>query len=243
VVIDPTDRNRNVAAAVSKESLRRFMREAREFLKRPSRGLFFREAPSFEERLASISNGRPAFILSMPRPGIVDDVLWGQLKKMVNQMKAHLADFSPVEIFADDSRHLVRLGIVLGHERLNRLMMKKGPPLKMKDHAAHFIASHKRARFIRKSGHIWAEVKRPITDAQDMILSFFDEYSRTKSHLAYPEEMLVLERSGASIKHGNDAKNKGGIKNGRRNTNTMVTKKKSKPKGKKVVKGKGKKKR
>jgi len=200
VVIDPTDRNRNVAAAVSSKSLRRFISLSKAFLKRPSKEFFLREMPDFEELMERFSKKRIAFVVSMPRPAIVDDVLWGQLKKMCGQLEAHLDDFSCPEIITDDSRHLVRLGIVLKTERLPDMMLVAGPPLGMKKHVKDFRKSHPKAKFIMKSGKIWTQVKRPITKADAAIRQFFRLFSKTKSHLAYPEEMLVIERFEAGAK-------------------------------------------
>ena len=64
----------------------------------------------------------------------------------------------------------------------------------MKKHAAQFRKSHKRARFVVKRKRLCAEVKRPAAKAEDAIRSFFRAFAATRSHLAYPEEMLVLER-------------------------------------------------
>ncbi len=194
VMIDPTDRNRNVAAAVSRQSLRRFISLSKAFLKRPSKEFFMREMPSFEERMEKISGKSHSFIVSMPRPGIVDDVLWGQLKKMCGQLEEHLEEFSVLDIITDDSRHLVRLGIVLKILQLPDKKLVGGPPLKMKERVSDFKASHRKAKFIMKKGKIWAQVKRPVTKADSAIRQFFRSYSRTKSHLAYPEEMLIIER-------------------------------------------------
>ncbi|MCI0503937.1 CCA tRNA nucleotidyltransferase [Candidatus Micrarchaeota archaeon] len=194
VVIDPTDRNRNVAAAVSGENLRLFISLARRFIKKPAESFFFRKPLSFEEKAAKASKGKKLYVLSMPRPDIVDDILWGQLHKMLGQLESHLGEFQPKGIIADDSRHLVRLAIILGRDRLPDKMLVAGPPLEMKKHAAQFRKSHKRGRFIIKKKRLYAEVKRPLAKADEAIHSFFRAFATTKSHLAYPEEMLVLEK-------------------------------------------------
>jgi tRNA nucleotidyltransferase (CCA-adding enzyme) len=200
VVVDPTDGNRNVAAAVSDANARRFVSLSKAFLKKPSEPFFFRREETFEEQAAKAARGKSLFILSMPRPDVVDDILWGQLHKMLGQLKAHLAGFGPKEIIADDSRHLVRLAIVLERDRLPEKMLVAGPPLDMKGHVAQFKKSHRRAKFIIKKKKLFAEVKRPVWKAEDAIRSFFRAFASTRSHLAYPEEMLVLERPNAVAK-------------------------------------------
>ncbi|MFH0737776.1 MAG: CCA tRNA nucleotidyltransferase [Candidatus Micrarchaeota archaeon] len=194
IVIDPTDKDRNVAAAVSEKNLKRFISLAKAFLKRPSDSFFFRKNETFEEQVARASKGRTALLLSMPRPDIVDDILWGQLHKMRAQLESHLEDFEPKAIIADDSRHLVRLAMILGKDRLPKRMLLAGPPLSMKKHAEQFRKSHKGGRLVVKKGKIFADVRRRTSGAEGAVRAFFHYFSKTKSHLAYPEEMVLLER-------------------------------------------------
>ncbi|MEW6035730.1 MAG: CCA tRNA nucleotidyltransferase [Candidatus Micrarchaeota archaeon] len=199
-VVDPTDGNRNVAAAVSESNFRRFVSLSKSFLKKPSESFFFRKAETFEEQAGKASRKRKLFMLSMPRPDVVDDILWGQLHKMLGQLRAHLLEFGPKDIIADDSRHLVRLAIILEKDRLPEKMLVAGPPLEMKKHVAQFKKSHRKAKFIVKKKKLFAEVKRPVWRAQDAMRSFFRAYAATRSHLAYPEEMLVLETPKMAVK-------------------------------------------
>jgi len=194
IVIDPTDRDRNVAAAVSNENLRRFIALCKAFLKKPSESHFFRKPETFESRAKRASRGKKLFLVSMPRPDVVDDILWGQLYKMAGQLEAHMKEFGPVKTIADDSRHIVRVAVILNTDRLPEKMLVEGPPLEMEKHAEKFRRSHRGAKFIRKGKRLYAEAKRPIAGAEDALRSFFKSFSGTGSHLAYPEEMVVIER-------------------------------------------------
>ncbi|MDD5171872.1 MAG: CCA tRNA nucleotidyltransferase [Candidatus ainarchaeum sp.] len=196
VVVDPTDANRNVAAAVSEENLKNFISLCKRFVAKPSKQFFFRTPETFEEKAAKAGKGKKLLLLSMPRPEIVDDILWGQLYKMTGQLERHLKDldFNPKGIMADDSRHLVRLAIILEKDKLPATMLVEGPPLEMKKHVEQFKKSHKKAKFSIKKKQLYATVKRPVTKAEDAIMQFFHEFSKTKSHLAYHEEMLILSR-------------------------------------------------
>jgi len=194
VVIDPTDRNRNVAAAVSRSSFRSFISVSKKFLKSPSEKFFFRTPESFEQKVRKSSKGGKLYVLSMPRPDVVDDILWGQIYKLNRQLKEHLADFDPKQIIADDSRHVVRLAVILGTSKLPPKMLIAGPPLKMKERARDFKKSRKGAKFITKKNKLFAEVKRPVTKAETAIRNFFQNYSKTKSHLAYSNEMILVEK-------------------------------------------------
>jgi len=193
-VIDPTDKNRNVAAAVSEVNFRKFIKLSKKFLKKPSEDFFFRTPETFEQKVSRAAKTKNVFLISMPRPRVVDDVLWGQLHRLSRQLEEHLEDFVPRKTFADDSRHLVRIAAVLEKEKLPANMVIGGPPLKMKEHVEKFRKMHNKAKFTKKKGRIYAEVKRPVTDARKAIMDFFRKFSRTKSHLAYPEEMVIIAR-------------------------------------------------
>jgi tRNA nucleotidyltransferase (CCA-adding enzyme) len=134
----------------------------------------------------------------MPRPDVVDDVLWGQVYKMTGQLSNHLMDFNP-KIIADDHKHLIRLGIIADKDKLPEKMVVEGPPAEMAEHVEQFKKSHKRAKFsIKKSGKgkkIYAEVKRPVTRLKNAISKFFKEFSKAPSHLACSEELVIIEKT------------------------------------------------
>jgi tRNA nucleotidyltransferase (CCA-adding enzyme) len=193
IVIDPTDKGRNVAAAVSRENFGRLVALAREFVSAPSEEAFFRTPPSFEENAAMAWGDGELFILSMPRPEVVDDVLWGQLRKLCSQLKAALKDFGCSDVIADDTRLLVRLAIVVRARELPAKVEVQGPPLEMKRHVAEFRKAHKGAKFSSRGGRLLAAEKRAVTKAEDAVMAFFHGYASARSHLSFHEEMLILE--------------------------------------------------
>ncbi len=201
VVIDPTDANRNVAAALSPENLSRFTHVCRSFLKKPDAQFFLRKPESFQEKVAQAAGaarGAKLFTVSLPRPDVVDDVLWGQLRRMLGQLGRHLAEYNPKAMLADDSQHIIRLALVLGLDRLPLELAVAGPPAGMKEHAAAFRKSHKGARFVVRKKRVYAIVRRPAASAtaEWAIREFFRKSSQamTKSHLACGEELVVVEK-------------------------------------------------
>lgn len=192
IVVDPTDSERNVSAAVSPANLGKFVSLCKRFVKKPSKNFFFRVPETFEQKVRKASKGAKLLMVSMPRPDVVDDVLWGQLHKLGRQLNDALKEFGPRKILYDDSRHVVRIAIVLKNEKLAPKMLVLGPPLKMKSHVEKFRKAHKRARFVKKKGKLYAEVKRPVTKAESALMQFFKKFSKTDSHLAYPEEMIII---------------------------------------------------
>ncbi len=194
VVIDPTDANRNVAAAVSAGNLSRFIRLCRGFLKKPSAQFFLRKPETFEDRVSRAARGAKLFMVTLPRPDVVDDVLWGQIHRMAGQLEHHLAEFGPKAILADDNQHIVRLALALEKDALPPVMEIPGPPLRMKRHVKSFRESHRGGRFVSRKKRLFAVVKRPVSRADAAILDFFRKFSKTKSHLACGEELVVVEK-------------------------------------------------
>lgn len=196
IIIDPTDKNRNVAAAVSNESFKKFISLCKRFIKKPSKDYFLRKPETFEQKAARIGSGANLFILTLPRPDVVDDVLWGQINRMLGQLKEHMEEFKPKEFIADDKEHIVRLAIILEKDLLSSEMLIEGPPLEMKKHIESFKKSHKKAKFLIRKKRVYAVVKRPAqkAKAENAIMDFFRSFQKTKSHLACAEELIVLER-------------------------------------------------
>jgi hypothetical protein len=87
---------------------------------------------------------------------------------------------------------VVRIALILKKDKLPSKMLIMGPPLKMKKHIAKFRKAHGKARFVKKKGKLYAEVKRPVAKAETALSQFFKKFSKTDSHLAYPEEMIVI---------------------------------------------------
>ncbi len=193
-VIDPTDSNRNVAAAVSVDTLKRFVTLSKAYLKKPGVQAFMKKPEQFDDVLQKLASKNPGrvLVISVPRPNVVDDVLWGQLHKLTGQLERELDEFGVKKVVADDHRHLVRIAVVLAKNKLPERMLLEGPPVAMKEHVVKFKKSHNRAKFVVKKKHIWADVKRAAVRPEAVVMEFFRNYSKTKSHLAYPEEMIVV---------------------------------------------------
>ncbi len=91
VVIDPVDTDRNVAAAVSEDSLSRFVLVAREFMERPSMGLFSgikfssTKARSLFAGLLKES-GLESFLIVASVPDKSPDVIWPQLRRVLDRI-------------------------------------------------------------------------------------------------------------------------------------------------------------
>lgn len=141
-VVDPVDHSRNVASAVSDEKLSTLVLAARDFLSAPSDQFFFpppQKVYDREDLERMISRrGSAVVVVSMPRPDVIDDVLFSQVKKCHLTLRAHLErnDFRVI-----NSIHYVdeRIDIAFELESAELPLVKKhlGPPT-TSQHALRF---------------------------------------------------------------------------------------------------------
>jgi len=192
VVIDPTDRNRNVAAALSGENLKKFFSLCRKFNKKPSENLFFRKPETFEGKAKALK-GYYVYVVEIPKPNVVDDVLWGQLKKLTKQLGHALQEYKPSDIFAEANRN-VRIAVPLKLDKTTAIAECPGPPANMKRHADKFRKMHRKAAILKRKGKLVAVEKRKPLAAEDAIKDFLKKYSKTGSHLAYPVSRIKIRR-------------------------------------------------
>lgn len=193
VVIDPTDKKRNVAAALSEKNLKGFIALCKRFNKKPSAALFLKKPKTFEDKIRE-KKGHFVYVVEMPKPKVVDDVLWGQLKKLMKQLENEMKDYKPSELFADVNRK-TRIAVPLKEERTSALREYKGPPAGMKKHVEKFRKKHKKAVIVKRKGMLFAVEKRKPRDAHYALSEFFRKYSKKGTHLSYPLSKITIKRS------------------------------------------------
>lgn len=107
IVIDPTDPNRNVAAALSLDKFSEFIVYARHFLSSPSIHFFFKESVSESDvlvkRISSIIKKRKSYFfgIKFSRPALPEDTVYPQLFKAEKSLWSILVryDFVPISSF------------------------------------------------------------------------------------------------------------------------------------------------
>jgi tRNA nucleotidyltransferase (CCA-adding enzyme) len=132
--VDPVDSDRNVASAVSTDSLVTFIRAARAYIDSPSIKLFYpaEQAIWSKARIAKTAGPRLENMVgvSFERLDLIDDVLYPQLRKSLESMKSLLrrSEFEVVGtgIAVGDE---VTMLIELSSMRLPRERVHRGPPV------------------------------------------------------------------------------------------------------------------
>ncbi|MDE1865226.1 MAG: CCA tRNA nucleotidyltransferase [Candidatus Micrarchaeota archaeon] len=148
VVIDPTDKERNVAANVSDDSLARFVLLCRALLADPSLKSFNGEGYSDLHSGAKLSGiarrlGVGLYAIAFKSDDIADEIVWQQLKRLMNSMASELSKlgFTPLlslqEVVGTDAV----IGFMINDFR-KQYKLVIGPSALMRDAAASFALAH-----------------------------------------------------------------------------------------------------
>ena len=148
VVIDPTDPERNVAAALSTANLATFQHYARELLADPRASLFESVDPEplspAEVRSFFDDRGTIPVAITFQTPDLVEDDLYPQLEKslegIVGLLDRHGFDVLRSETFADQRAVLLAELEVAERPAVERHV---GPPVHVREHAEGFYDSYR----------------------------------------------------------------------------------------------------
>jgi tRNA nucleotidyltransferase (CCA-adding enzyme) len=145
ILDDPVDPHRNVATALSAESLARFILAAREFLRAPSVAAFFPTPGTplslSEARARVVARGTHVAVVRLPRPALVDDILYPQLRKAERSVGAEASRLG-FEVLGTSSVAGVAdlwIGLETGSPVLPKVRVQDGPPPGLA-HADAFLA-------------------------------------------------------------------------------------------------------
>lgn len=176
IVIDPTDPKRNVAASLSEENFIKFVKFCEQFVKKPSEGSFRRDMRVIrakELRKHSKARGTKIFAVWFRRPGVVDDILWSQMRKtsarLVNLLKDHDFEVFGNPVWSDERGSY--LLFEMNSWSLPKIRKLKGPPVYSKKHSKEFTEKYKGRAQVE--GKIWvAEVERKYKRVEGLLKNF-----------------------------------------------------------------------
>ncbi|MDE1869701.1 MAG: CCA tRNA nucleotidyltransferase [Candidatus Micrarchaeota archaeon] len=151
VVIDPVDKDRNVAAGVSLESLGRFVSLARSFVQKPDLRHFFGDGFSSLQAHKKIAefvkkSNLNSYLVITKVPNKSEDIVWPQLKKTSEIVAAHAKRFgfsiylSAVWIDGTEGMML----FLAPKERIETRLFV-GPSIFQKNAAVPFASAHRKA--------------------------------------------------------------------------------------------------
>lgn len=211
VFIDPVDKNRNVASALSLTKLSTFIYACRKYLDEPKDEFFFPKIRTASRKdIIKIFENRKtdAIAIVFETPDLVDDILYPQLRRAVNTIKKQLlrADFHifGIDFFKGDKTCIF---IELESIEIPQMRLHLGPKVNT-EHEPRFLSKYQEFEgkltepFIK--GDRWAIfLKRETTNAIDFLHEYLSQPHLEKKGL--PKYIAKSITGGFDIKEGRAA--------------------------------------
>ncbi len=182
IVIDPVDRNRNVASAVRLDRLSEFVVASRLFLKKPDIKFFYPseiEAYLAEDLKCAINSRGTVFIfIKTGTIRAVPDILWGQLyrsqKALANLIKQFDFEIMRSTVWSDEKSASIFI-FELRSRFLPNVRKHIGPPVEKIEDCERFLGKHLNSHLILSGPRIEGdrlviEKKRRYTDVVDLLM-------------------------------------------------------------------------
>ncbi|MCQ1539104.1 CCA tRNA nucleotidyltransferase [Methanocalculus taiwanensis] len=181
VVVDPTDPNRNVAAALSLDQMCAFIELARAYESEPSDAFFTIHSPvSFtrsQVRLALAERGTSLYTISFPTPPYVPDTIVPQLRKSMEAIRELLErmgfSVNRNDCWMGEDRSVILFELF--NDTVPPVVRHIGPPVTNGDNAGRFIRKYVEKNplsgpFIENGRYI-VEIRRSYTEAVALLSS------------------------------------------------------------------------
>ncbi|MCX6695221.1 MAG: CCA tRNA nucleotidyltransferase [Candidatus Altiarchaeota archaeon] len=201
IVIDPVDKNRNVAAAVCKEKLAEFVVAADKFLKSPAKEFFFPKeikVKSMKELKEAITSRETKLIaVVLKHKKLNENTLYGQLKKTLNSLKEDI-ERKEFKVFKASYWTNEKDTSILLYEMevwdLPEIKQHKGPPIDVDPiNQEKFTEKYKKDKPYIKDGRWVVETKRQDTDATKLIKNLTNKRDGYGKNLRQAEKTTILE--------------------------------------------------
>lgn len=201
IVVDPVDKNRNVAAAVSKEKLATFIVAATEFLKKPSRDFFFPKEikPKSKEELEEIISSRETkFIaLTIKHKKLNENTLYSQLKKTTNSIVDEI-EKQEFKVFKSsywtNEKDMSVILLEMEVWNLPEVKHHKGPPVDIDPvNQEKFVEKYKKDKPYIKDGRWVVDTKREITETKNLLKKIVEAREGFGKNLREAEKIGILE--------------------------------------------------
>ncbi len=189
ILIDPTDRNRNTAAALSSENFFKFKKYAEMFLEKPSQELFFKRKtePLTERELIEQQMKRRTelIIAKLTPPKVVPDILYPQLRRFAERLQSILEEtrYEFKVLRRDSYTNEKDLALVLLEMEISKLPIiqkRIGPLVFDSDDSKRFLEKYKDYKPFIEDDCWVAEVKRKFLTAREKLQ---DSLSKTANIL------------------------------------------------------------
>jgi len=182
IIIDPIDKNRNVASAISERAYKYCNLKVSEFLKEPSPD-FFRIRPITEVNLSNKEDTllSKIYIIELQNTDIKihytinRDKLYSlgeSIKANGEKEFSHFDRFGKIifEVYFEEEKNQYNLAIFCEKPNISKTYIRKGPPITEETHAINF--KKKNPDYFEKEGYLWIETIREFSIFSDFLKEF-----------------------------------------------------------------------
>ncbi|HLC20225.1 MAG TPA: hypothetical protein VJK72_04860, partial [Candidatus Nanoarchaeia archaeon] len=155
IVVDPVDKTRNAAAALGIEKWLLLKKKSAQFLRKPSARFFTKTKMTID-----MLKKKTGVWIEFSSPKGQHDKVGAQIVKTFEHVKKNLLGFGMIAANWEWDDKVVFWFVVKTKKRPSSVL-RKGPPLEMKEHVQQFMKKHK--KIVKKNGHAWAQVKQAAT--------------------------------------------------------------------------------
>jgi tRNA nucleotidyltransferase (CCA-adding enzyme) len=215
ILIDPTDKNRNTAAALTSENFFKFKKSASQFLEKPSEELFFKKKIKLitENELIQLQMQRRTeliFIKFVP-PKVIQDILWPQLRRFAERLQSILEEkkyeFKVLrkDVYTDE-KDLALVLLEMEISKLPIIQKNIGPKVFDLDDSKRFIDKYKNALLgPYVENDFWvAETRRKFLAARDKLHDSLKETVDTLKAKGIPNYIAEEIAKGFEVFSEND---------------------------------------
>ncbi len=210
ILDDPVDPGRNVSSALSRRNLATFILAAATYLEHPGRWAFERTPralPTLSGAIELVADrGTHVAVLTVPRPTVVDDILYPQMRKAeraVSEEAARLG-FRVLGTASAAGPDRVYLLLEVEHGRLPAVRLQEGPPPGL-DRVASFLekwsttsAPVLQGPYVLADGRLAVEARRSERELEPLLRAAIDRLPLGRD-LKPREPGLVAVASLASV--------------------------------------------
>jgi tRNA nucleotidyltransferase (CCA-adding enzyme) len=205
ILIDPTDKTRNTAAAISSYNFFKFKKLANEFLQKPANELFFARRLDVltESEVIQLQMKRRTelILIRFKPPAVVPDILWPQLRRFADRLQSILEETEyefrvlGKDVFTNEKDLAVVL-LEMEISKLPTVQKRIGPKIFDADDSQRFLEKYKNALagpFIENNFWV-AEVRRKFLTAREKLFDSLkekEEVLKAKGIPNYIAEQLV----------------------------------------------------
>lgn len=161
IVVDPVDKERNVAAVLTEENLAQFIHAAWQFLDNPNEHFFFPPEPDLnpDTVVNALQDWGQWIILTFTAPDTIDDILHPQLRKLKRRLTTMLHDNDFTTCFTgthvDEETGTVRIPFCFTATHLPKKKKQYGPQV--------YHNTNHLQNFTDKYNRVWIEDDRLVT--------------------------------------------------------------------------------